>query len=264
MFKYLKALYYFCTGRFSKARRTLMENEYVMGATYDNAIKKAEQRLGTSTEAVAELMSLEKERTLQVNALQARVDVLSKAQIGSKVAMQKTIDKMKVEGKTKEEILTSADFLKHQASFNDATTTLASVSKDLEEKKADLEKRKSQIATFKAQLQKIQRSGASLREEKEEALADVAIAKSMEAIDSQLAGITSDSSDEELKEAREARNRAKTRAEIKAELAGNDVSLAENEYLQLAAESVASSQLDGMLNWGESESEELSPAKLPE
>jgi phage shock protein A len=102
------------------------------------------------------------------------------------------------------------------------------------------------------------------KEEREEALADVAIARSMEAIDSQLAGLTMDSSDEELKEAREARNRAKTRAEIKSELAGNDASLAENEYIQLAAESEASSQLDNMLNWGESDQEELSPAKLPE
>jgi phage shock protein A len=264
MFKYLKAVWYFCTGRFNKARRVLMENEYVMGATYDNAIKKAEQRLGTSTEAVAELMSLAKERTLQVNALQTKFDTLTKAQAGAKVAMQRTIDKLKSEGKTKEQIQASAEFLKPQAAFNDATTTLANVSKELEEKKIDLEKRNAQIATFKAQLQKIQKSGASLKEEREEALADVAIAKSMEAIDSQLAGLTVDSADEELKEAREARNRAKTRAEIKSELAGNDASLAENEYIQLAAESEASSQLDNMLNWGESDQEELSPAKLPE
>jgi phage shock protein A len=241
-----------------------MENEYVMGATYDKAIEKSEKRLGTSTEAVAELMALAKKRTLQVNALQAKLETLTKAQAGSKVAMQKVIDKMKGEGKTKEEIQASAEFLKPQAAFNDATKTLASVSKELGEKKAELEKSNNQIATFKVQLQHIQKSAASLKDEKEEALADVAIAKSMEAIDSQLAGITTDSSDEDLKEAREARERAKTRAEIKSELAGNDVSLAENEYLQLAAEAEASSQLDDMLNWGESEKEELSPAKLPE
>jgi hypothetical protein len=74
-----------------------------------------------------------------------------------------------------------------------------------------------------------------------------------------------DSGDADLAAAREARQRAKSRAQVVAELAGNDADIAQDEYVELAGKTAATQELDGLLNWGdEPVKEEVAPAKLPE
>jgi phage shock protein A len=158
-----------------------------------------------------------------------------------------------------------AEFVKHSAAFKDASSTLAQLEARIEEKEADLANRQKQIATFKAELQQMQRSQQRLKEEKSEALADVAVAQQMESINNVLAGISEDSTDKDLEAARKARERAKASAEIASELTGNDARAAESEYLTMAAGSQADAELDGLLNWGDEESDaKIANAKLPE
>lgn len=267
MFRYLKALWYLVTGRLEKARKSLMENSNVMSATYDASIKKTEGRFQTTKEAVAELVRIEQELVTKIKELGERIKRLNQVKTGAQLAMQKSINDGRAKNLTKEQIAGSADFVKHQAAFNDASSTLAEVTGQYDEKDAELKTRQQQIAVYKTQLQKMQRAGETLRTEKQEALADVAIAKQSEAIDSMLAGITNDTIDTDLKDAREARQRAKARSTVTSELIGNDAKLAEDQYTQFALQSNVASQLDGLLDWGdkvEEPKESLEPAKLPE
>ena len=266
MFRYIKALWYMVTGRFSAAAEALQSNKFVMSATFDASIQKGADRFNTVKNAVAELMAIEQTRIAEIKQLQDRESKLDKIKQGSLAAMQRTQKSLMSAGKSKDEILTDGEFLRHQSAYKDASSSVAEVTARCDEKEADLEERRGQIATYKAELQNMQRAQQSLKEEKSEAVADVAVAQQMESINSVLAGISEDSTDKDLQSAREARKKAKAKAAITTELAGNDARLAENEYLELAAGSEVDAELDGLLDWGNptQEDSKLDDAKLPE
>lgn len=264
MWKYFKALWLAVTGRFSAAAAALSENKFVMTATYDAAIKKSDDRLKTVTGAVANLLTIEQDRLAQIKDLTVRSNTLTKVKTGAHAAMQKRLDALKAEGKSKEQIVSDAEFVRHKSNYDDANSRLTSVEAEIDEKEEDLKRRQKDIATYKAELQRMQRDTEKLKDEKHEALADVAIAKQAEEINSVLAGISSDTTDNDLKNAREARKHAVSRSKVVSELAGNDARKSEDEYLSLANETQSSKELDGLLNWGEETKTDLDPAKLPE
>jgi len=83
----------------------------------------------------------------------------------------------------------------------------------------------------------------------------------------QLSGMSTLNVDKELKDARDARNKAKARASVTSELVGNDAKLAEDAYVKFSTQTANTSQLDSLLNWGDEKTEtkeDLQPAKLPE
>lgn len=265
MMRYLRALWYMVTGRFSAAAEALQSNKYVMSATYDRAIEKGADRFNTVKNAVAELMSIEQTRVEEIKALQGREEKYGKIKKGAHTQMQKRIDALRKDGKTKEEIVADTEFIKHQSAYKDASSSLEEVSARIDEKEGDLEERRGQIATFKAELQSMQRAQQELKTEKSEAVADVAIAKQAEAINAVLAGISEDTTDKDLAAAREARKKSRAKAKITADLAGNDAKLAENEYLAAASGSEIDDELDSLLDFGEeSPATALEDAKLPE
>lgn len=263
MGRYFRALWYFITGRFSAAAEALQSNKYVMSATYDRSIAKGEDRFNTVKNAVAELMSIEQTRVQEIKELSERAEKQGKIKNGAQVAMQRRINELRAAGKTKEEIQVDPEFIKHSAAFKDASSTFEEIDARINEKEADLTTRRQQIAKFKAELQEMQRGQQKLKEEKHEAMADVAVAQQMEAVNSVLAGISEDTTDKDLQAAREARKRAKAKAEITADLAGNDARVAESEYLTMAAGSEADKELDSLLDWGE-EDNKRDDAQVPE
>jgi len=267
MFRYVKAFWYMITGRFSAAAEAMQSNKYVMSATYDKSIEKGADRFNTVKDAVANLMGIEQSRIEEIKGLQEREEKLTRIKTGSKAAMQSRLKKLQGEGKGKEEILADSDFVRHQAAYKDAASSEEEVSARCDEKEEDLEERRQQIATYKAELQQMQRDQKDLKEEKSEAIADVAIAQQMASINDVLSGIAEDSTDKDLAAARDARKKAKAKAKISTELAGNDARLAENEYLDLASSSKVDEELDGLLDWGDTEAStesKLDDAKLPE
>jgi DNA repair exonuclease SbcCD ATPase subunit len=253
------------TGRFSAAAEALQSNKYVMAATYDKAIEKGADRFNTVKNAVAELMGIEQSRVEEIKELTARAEKQGKIKSGAQVAMQRRINELRAQGLDKDKIQADPEFIKHSAAFKDASSTLAEIEARIEEKEKDLAGRKAQIAKFKAELQQMQRDQQSLREEKSEAMADVAVAQQMESVNAVLAGISEDTTDKDLAAARDARKRAKAKAEITSDLAGNDARVAESEYVALSATHVADKELDSLLDWGESKAEpaeKLEDAKL--
>ena len=265
MGRYFRALWYMLTGRFSAAAEALQSNKYVMSATYDRAIEKGQDRFNTVKNAVAKLMSIEQTRVEEIKQLQSREEKYGKIKKGAHAKMQKRIDELRKDGKDKSAIMQDSEFVKHQAAYQDAASSLKDVEERIDDKEADLEERRGQIATYKAELQSMQRDQASLRTEKNEAVADVAIAQQAEAINAVLAGISEDTTDKDLQAAREARKAAKAKAKITADIAGNDARLAENEYLEAATGSEVDEELDALLDFGdESPATGLADAKLPE
>ena len=94
MFRYLKALWYAITGRFTAAAEALQSNKNVMRATYDQSIKKSEERFQTVRDAVAELMGIEQTRLQEIKALQEKEGKLEKVKKGAHAAMQRCIKQL--------------------------------------------------------------------------------------------------------------------------------------------------------------------------
>jgi phage shock protein A len=266
MWRLIRAFGYLITGRFSAAAAALQGNQYVMAATYDSAIEKSGARFTQVRDAVASLMGLEQTRLQEIKTLSGNAEKLTKVKEGAKVAMQKRVTLLLAQGKTREDIEGhDAEFIKHLGNYKDASSSLEQTLKQIHDKEKDLDERKTQIAQYKAELQRMQKDHEKLRTEKQEALADVAIAKQQQAISDVLNGIAQDTTDKDLQSAREARKNAQAKAKISAELAGNDAKLAESEYLQLASSSAADKELDSILNWGEDANKsKLEDAKLIE
>lgn len=264
-FRYLRAIFNGVAGWFGSKTDSLQENKNVMSATYDAAISNRNARLETVKNAVAELLGVEQERKNQIKELGARIEKLKQIKNGTQTAMQRRLDELKATGKTKEQIIADPEFAKHNAAFTDANNTLAEVQSRFDEKDADLKQKQALISQYKNELQKMQRANENLKNEKNEAIADVAIAQQQESINATLAGIPQDVADQDLEKARTARNRVVNRAKVTSELTGNDAKNDENEYLKMAENSKSAKELDSLLNWGDDKKEaDLSPAKLPE
>ena len=251
MGRYLRALWYAITGRFSAAAEALQSNRYVMSATYDKSIEKSQERFGTVKDAVAKLMGIEQTRLQEIKGLQAKEDKMEKIKKGAHAAMQRSIKELQGQGKDKAAIQIDPAFMKHRSAFQDASSSLAEVEQQIDDKEADLAERRTQIAQYKIQLTQMQKDVKGLAEEKHEALADVAVAQQAEAIANVLNGITDDTVDKDLAAAREARKSAKAKAKISTELAGTDAVVADNEYLELAGAAAADADLDNLLDWGD-------------
>jgi len=271
MFKLFRAFWYKIAGWFGKKTEGLQEDQHVMAATFDAAIEKSDQRYKDTQSAIADLITIVEERKVQIKEIGERIKTLHQIQDGAQAKMQSRIDSLKKSGKGKEDILADADFIKHKTAYEDASTKLAEKQGDFDKKEESLKEKQTSLASHKAKLQQMQRGNKDLKEEKQEAIADINAAKHEEALNSRLLGVGgADTTENDLAQARAARNRVVNRAKVSSELAGNDASVAENEYLTEATKTKTSSSLDKLLDWGETDKKEepkeeaLNPAKLPE
>lgn len=264
MFKYFRALWYFCTGRFSAAAEALQSNKYVMAATFDAAIGKKGDRIETVKNAVAKMMSLERQGLDELAELTAKAEKFQRIKQGAAAKAKERASQLQKMGKTKEEILKDPEMLKHQAAYQDASSSYEEVQNSITKRTADIEAYKANIATYKVQLQNMQRGLKGLRSEKEEAIAKTQIAQEIESVNSILAGIERDSTDRDLAAARAAVKATEARATIAAELAGTDATLADQEYENYASAVGAKSEFADMLGLGNDPVPEKDPAKLPE
>ena len=267
MFRWIRAIMYKIAGWFGGKTDKLYEDASVQAATYDAAIDTSRQRFETVRNAVAELMRIEQTRVVEIKDLSSREEKLGKVMTGAQAAMQRRLNQLKNEGKNKEDILRDPEFIKHEGAYKDAKSTLSEIQSRVSEKEADLKERRTQIGIYEKELQNMQRAVKKLSEEKSETLADTAIAKQSEAIQGVLAGITGDTTDQDLDKVRGARDRAKSRATLTGRLVGADAAHAESEYLELANQTAVDKDLDTILDWGDEESpaaEPLKDAQLPE
>lgn len=272
MFRLIRALWYYCTGRFSKGYQVLMGNEYVMGATYDQAISKQEHRFQAVRESVASLMSIKLQNTERIKALGAEIEKLTNVKNGAGIAAKKRAEALQTAGKEEAAILADPEVIKWQGIFHDAASTLKAKQEETKVLEAQLAERSRQIASYTAELQQMQRNVVNLRQEKHTAIADTQIAKQQKAINDALAGIADDTTDKDLQAAREAHRKAINEATISADLAGADASRAEAEALHFAEKAAADSEFASLLNLGGNAQKEAptpvaetptQPAQLP-
>lgn len=264
MWRLFRAMFYFCTGRLSKAADIMQGNEYVMAATYDAAIDKNQKTYQQLRDAVARMIGIEQDRLGKIKLLTKQFETLEAVKQGAIGKTKKLAAELQSQGVSAEDIKKHPEYVKHMAAYQDAASSAKDKETEIQQYEAEIKKFREDIAQYKVQLQKKQRNNDSLRQEKQEAAADMAIAKEIQSVNDLLNGVAEDTTDKDLQAAREARKFAKNKATISSELAGNDAKLAEDEYISFAANHDASNEFDALIGLEENVVGDLNPAKLPE
>ena len=233
LIRLIKSFFYYFTGRVDNVRKGIESDPTAMRAQFDSIIKEKAASAKTFMEAVAGLMNSEETKRAKHKDLVKQINELAKMKQSALSKAQERANKLKMDGKTPEEIKADATYIKHTAAYKDFSSTMEEKEKYARDLEAEVDGLSKQVSTYKTQLAGVQREIDNLRAESNEAIADIAAAKEQEKIANALSSITNftkDSSGEALSSLREARQKAKNQAKIVTELAETTVTSQHSEY----------------------------------
>lgn len=266
MFRYLRALWLFMTGRFAAAAEVLQQNRYVMEATYDASIKKTEERYHALKDALANEIRIEESKKNKIVALSKECEALSETKEGSAAKGRAHAQALVAHGTSTDQIKVDSEVVRCKTRYEEVVSTLSQKETEIHRLEDEIKQKRATIEKHKTDLQAIQRNRSALEQEKGEAVADVAAAREEEETNNMLSGMAQDSTDKDLAAARKARENAKARAKVSSELAGADATRTDDEFRQFAKSSKSSSEFDALLGLdnGQKVAQATEPAKLPE
>jgi phage shock protein A len=265
MGRYFRALWYLVTGRFKKAADALSENKYVMEATYDRSIEKNTGRIQTVKTNVASLIRLNEENKEKLGAKMKAQEHQAKVKAGALQMAKDRAAALQAQGKTPDQIKADAEYIKCQAGYAAADKEWKRLDGEIDEIEAKIAEREGQINQYKVELQNMQRNIDNLKEEKHEAIADVAVAQQERDIADALNGLSSDTTDQDLQAVREARKRVKAEAKVSKELAGTNARNVDNEFANYAEKAGANDEFASLIGLEQKAAPTPdAPSKLPE
>ena len=261
--RWFKALGYLMTGQVDSARRTLDANPHVIRAKYDEIVEEKTKRIHQYKEAVAKLIAQEQRKVGKLKELGEEIGRLERLKAGALAKAKQATERLKAAGKSLEEIKADEDYKRCLTAFNDFNSTLGEKQQRVTELEGDVEEYRKTISDHKIQLQGLLRELEKVKSESAEMVADVITAKQEQDIADTLAGIAQDGTAEELQKMRELRQEIKAEVKISRELSGSDAKVQEQEFLQYARETEASSEFDALLGLAEEEAAAESPEAAP-
>lgn len=265
MGRYLRALWYLVTGRFKKAADSLATNKYVMEATYDKAVEKNIGRIQTVKSNVASLIRINEDKKEKLAAKIKEQAHQEKIKSGALAKAKAEAARLTAAGKTAEQIKADAEYIKCNSAYAAASKAWTTLDGEIDELEAGITEKEGQINQYKVELQNMQRNIDALKEEKHEAIADVAVAQQEREIADALNGISIDTTDNDLAGVREGRKRIKAEAKVSRELAGTNAKVVDNEFANYAETVGAASEFDALIGLeAKAAAPVMDPSKLPE
>ena len=244
IWRLFKAFGYLITGRFDKARTALMTNPNVMQANYDEIIRTKVGRLTTMKDAVSGLVAQQEQKVASLKQLTNEIQEHERLKAGAAAKAKEVVKKY---GGDSEAVKKDHDYMRCQAAFREFSSTLEEKLKRIAEAESDVERLGNTIQTHKNTMQSLRREVESLKAEKHEAVAEVLSAKQEQEIADMLAGISEDTTSQELQELRDVRTKAKASARISREIAGVTAQQEKDEFLNYANNNVADNEFDKMI-----------------
>lgn len=258
--RWLKSLGFFFSGNMDASRRTLDSNPHVMAARYDEIVRDKTTRFHQYKQAVAALIAQQEGKIQKAKALTEELRKLETLKAGALAKARKMVEELKAQGVTQEQIRHNDDYMKCLAAYNDFTSTLTEKNQRVEEMEKDIDEYGARIMEHKLQMRELMREIDEIKEESQEAVADVISAKEEREIADALTGLSQDGSDADLQELRKLRNEVKAEARVSKELSGANTLAQEAEFLAYAQQSEHSNEFDTLI--GLAESAEVSPSAV--
>lgn len=266
MGRYMRAIGYLITGRIDEARKTLSVNPAVVQATYDKVIEEKTKRIHQYKEAVGAMIAQEEKKKSSLKQITEEVARLKQLRDGAAAMAKKVVERHQGNA---EAVKNDPEYLKCQAAFKDFSSTLEEKERRCVELEEDIREFEKNIGGHKTQLQSLLREIDKIRQEKHTTVAEMLTAREEKEIADMLSGISKDRTQEELQEMRELRDQARATARVSREMAGVDNKRTENEFLEYAAASEATSEFDKLIGLAGKEAEAPAPdasekTRLPE
>ena len=253
MFRFLRALVAKFTGLFAAKADRMHEDPHVMGAAYDESIRRDIDDFDTVKDAVATLTAIEEEKKDEVGRATERVEKVSnimqaalglmKKRTAAIAAANPGIEKESLKAKLRED----AEWARHNERYVTEKDKLEEAEAEAEAQSETLAEISANLKTHLTQLGRLQRQIADKRTEKASAIADTTLAKKLDQVQSATIGVASNRTDEALEQARNARKRAKARSKVTTTLAGADADVQDEEYLRHASAAEVDNELDDLL-----------------
>lgn len=266
MGKYVRAMFYLVTFRIDKASETLRMNPGVMSATYDRIIDEKRGRINQYKDAIAAMIAQEESKKQKLKQLTEEIEKLQKLKAGAAAKARKVAQRHNGDV---EATKSDPEYQKCQSAYQDFSSTLAEKEERVVELEADVQELINNVEGHKINIQSQMRDLEKLAEEKHDAVASVLSATEEKQIADIMTGLSEDRTSEELRELRELRGKASAEARMSREMAGLDTKRVEEEFLEFAQASEASSEFDELIGLAGKEdaapeSDSAEQTKIPE
>ncbi|MFO1064169.1 MAG: hypothetical protein U0892_09925 [Pirellulales bacterium] len=169
--KYVRAVWYLMTFRVDKAGETLRMNPGVVSANYDRIIDEKRKRLNQYKDAVSAMIAQEESKKEKLRTVTEEVGKLEKLRSGAAAKAKKLVEQYIGDV---EAVKRDPEYLKCQAAFKDFSSTLAEKQQRANEIEEDLKQLVANVGGHKTQIQSLMRELDKLKEEKHDAVADIA------------------------------------------------------------------------------------------
>ncbi|MEM9417635.1 MAG: hypothetical protein AAGA25_01100 [Planctomycetota bacterium] len=235
------------TGRIDRARKELSKNPHVVQATYDRIVREKKDRIQQYKDAVARMIAQQEKKAARIKQLTEDVTKLEQLKEGAAAKARILVKDLQGQGLSMEQIKQHPEYTKCMTAFNDFTSTEEEKSSHITELEGDVTELGTTIEGHKVQLQQLLREIDKLKEEANEAVADMITSKEEEEIADMISGISEDRTSQELTEMRELRQEQKAQARIAREMAGTDTMRQEAEFLEYARTSGSTDEFDKLI-----------------
>jgi chromosome segregation ATPase len=253
IWRYIRAIGYYMTGRIDAARKVLDTNPHVVRSTYDNVVREKKERVNHYKEAVATLIAQKEKKVNQIQRLTEDVEKLERLKMGAMAKAKQRIAQLQAEGLAAEKIPHDEEYIKCQGAFQDFSSTLAEKQSRISELEGDVGAGETRIGEHKVQLQHLLREIEAVKEEAADTVADMITAREEKEVADLLTGLSEDRTNAELSRMRDLRQQVKAEASISKELAGTDTRAQEAEFLDYARVSTADDEFAALVGLAKQE-----------
>lgn len=251
IWRYIRAIGYYMTGRVDAARKVLDTNPHVVRATFDQVIREKKARVNHYKEAVATLIAQKEKKVQQVERLTEEVQQLERLKTGALAKAKQRVAQLQAEGASQEQIQHDEEYLKCQGAFKDFSSTLAEKQNRITALEGDIVAGDKGIGEHKVQLQHLLREIDTIKEEAADTVADMITSKEEREVADLLTGLSRDKTNAELARMRDLRQQVKAEAQISKELAGTDTQAQEAEFLEYARTSATQDEFAALVGLAE-------------
>jgi len=248
---WFKSILSLFTGKVDGARAGLDSNPTVIKAKYDEIIRDKVKSIQQYKKAVAALVAQEEKKMQSLQQLTKDIERLETLKAGAAAKAKHRVAQMQAEGKSKDDIHSDPEYKKCLTAFNDFSSTLKEKQSHTVELEEDLAEYTRTISDHKSQLTSLMRSIDQLKQEANEAVAEVMTAKEEKEIGDLLSGISIDDKNAELSKLRDIRNKARAEAKISREMSGLETENDERAFIEYASREESSSEFDALIGLDE-------------
>lgn len=257
MWRFMRAIKLFFSGRMSEATAALFSNKYVVEATFDEAKDREIARYNTVKQSFAKITGIRNELKVSLDHRTERFEKAEKLMKAAGAAAKRFLQEQKDAGVTDIEIVKKNPiYLKHLSTFNDARSTADELKKTITEDMDKVEKFDDQLEDIKRELMDMERRLKKLEAEKAEGVAKLEISKSLREVQELTKGLGASTTNKDLAAARQAIKDAENMSQVTIELSGNRAAAEEDRLLAEYDLDSASGDFDNLVGLNDFFSEE--------